>query len=159
MPEPAVQCRNLWKIFGEREQEALAAARGRLGRIDLGADSYGTGSNAKERGRYEGIVINAVQPDERVRAWRGRGELGVGFARDLVRLARRRRGELCEVAVALAAEVQDSLRGLCLHQNALADAGRFDGVADRDDLPSNSDQRRAAITSSALVTRATFCMA
>jgi glycine betaine/proline transport system ATP-binding protein len=27
MPEPALQCRNLWKIFGVREREALVAAR------------------------------------------------------------------------------------------------------------------------------------
>lgn len=38
------------------------------GRIEIAADGYATGVYAKEKGGYEGIVINAAEPDERVRA-------------------------------------------------------------------------------------------
>jgi len=35
MPEAAVQCRNLWKIFGQREQQALVAAREGAGKDEI----------------------------------------------------------------------------------------------------------------------------
>ncbi len=38
------------------------------GRIEIGADSYGTGAYAQKHGGYKGIIIKVAEPDPRVRA-------------------------------------------------------------------------------------------
>ena len=38
------------------------------GRVDIGVDSYGTGTYAQKNGGYAGIQIKVAEPDERVQA-------------------------------------------------------------------------------------------